>query len=161
MQVGGGELRGARRCRASDGRSLQTRCSLTRSMRRSRSTASTPPRSCSRSSPVSRPATFRHTSDLRAQLARGRALIAAREGEHGCVESDLTSAIDGFRSLGYPYWLSRAQTDLAAWLAASGRGGELAALIAAAIATVEQLRAAPALARAHEVAVAWADPISP
>jgi hypothetical protein len=39
---------------------------------------------------------------LRAQLARGRALVAAAAGEHDTVEADLSTAIDGFRSVGYP-----------------------------------------------------------
>lgn len=43
---------------------------------------------------------------LAAHLARGRGLVAAVEGGHDAVETDLGAAIDGFRELGYPYWLA-------------------------------------------------------
>lgn len=88
---------------------------------------------------------------LRAQLARGRALVNAAEGEHDNVEADMSSAIEGFRSLAFPYWLARAQTDLAAWLIDQGRAGEAAPLLGEATATLQSLGAAPALARAQEL----------
>jgi hypothetical protein len=88
---------------------------------------------------------------LRAQLARAKALLAAGTGEHESVEGELTVAIERFQALGYPYWLARAQTDLAAWLFGQDRAPEAAALLDDAIATLEQLGAAPALARAREL----------
>jgi hypothetical protein len=88
---------------------------------------------------------------LRAQVARARALIAAARGEREGAEQGLLEAVDNFRALGYPYWLARAQTDLAAWLIDAGRGAEAAPLLEDAIAVFEELRAAPALARAVEL----------
>jgi class 3 adenylate cyclase/tetratricopeptide (TPR) repeat protein len=93
---------------------------------------------------------------LRAQLARGRALVAAAQGEQEDVEAGLSSAIDGFRSLRYPYWLARVQTDLAAWLIEQSRSREAAPFLSEAIAALESLGAAPALARAAQLAVAQA-----
>jgi len=58
---------------------------------------------------------------------------------------------DGFRALGYPYWLARAQMDLAAWLIDSGRAAEAGPLLDAAIEVFGSLGAAPALARAEEL----------
>jgi tetratricopeptide (TPR) repeat protein len=89
---------------------------------------------------------------LRAQLARGRGLVAAAEGRREAVEGDLTDAIARLRALGYPYWRAIAETDLADWLTAEGRGQEAAPLLDAASATFESLGAAPALARAHSLA---------
>jgi tetratricopeptide (TPR) repeat protein len=88
---------------------------------------------------------------MRAQLVRGRALIGAARGESDAVEEKLLDAIDRFRALGYPYWLARAQTDLASWLIDAGRGTDAAPLLDEAIKVFESLRAAPALARALEL----------
>jgi class 3 adenylate cyclase/tetratricopeptide (TPR) repeat protein len=88
---------------------------------------------------------------LRTQLARARALVAAAQGEQAGVEEGLLGVIDDFRALGYPYWLARGQTDLAAWLIDNGRGAEATPLLEDAIAVFELLRAAPALARAMEL----------
>jgi hypothetical protein len=58
---------------------------------------------------------------LRVQHIRFRALVAAaRGGDAFAVESDLRAAVDGFRSLGYPFWLGRALLDLGEWLTAQG-----------------------------------------
>jgi class 3 adenylate cyclase/tetratricopeptide (TPR) repeat protein len=84
---------------------------------------------------------------LEAQLARGRALLAAAEGRHDTVEADLNS----FRALGYRYWLAVAQTDLVAWMAGQNGGSDARALLAEATATLESLGAAPALARARDL----------
>jgi class 3 adenylate cyclase/tetratricopeptide (TPR) repeat protein len=86
---------------------------------------------------------------LRAQLARGRALLNAAEGNHDMVEADLRSAIDALDSLAYPYWHAVAQTDLAGWLIDQERVEEAAAGLEQAVATLTRLRAAPALARAE------------
>ena len=89
---------------------------------------------------------------LRAQLARGRALLNAAEGRHDNVEHDLNTAIDAFEALGYPYWHAVAQTDLAAWLLDQHRPDEAGPLLTNATATLTPLRAAPALALAHALA---------
>jgi len=86
---------------------------------------------------------------LEAQLARGRALTNAAAGEHESVESDLQLAIERFRSLGYPYWLAVAQTDLAEWLIGQRRGEEAEGTIEEATAALTALGAKPALDRAE------------
>ena len=97
---------------------------------------------------------------LRAQLARGRGLLAAASREHDGVEADLTAGIDGLRSLGYRYWLARAQTDLAAWLLDHDRNDDAAPLLSDATATLESLGAAPALARVRGLTTSHAQRIS-
>jgi tetratricopeptide (TPR) repeat protein len=94
---------------------------------------------------------------LGAHVARGRALVAAAGGESDGVESDLKAAVETFRSLGYPYWLARTQTDLGAWLLDQGRADEAAPLLDEATATLERLGAEPALERAR----ALGDPAPP
>jgi hypothetical protein len=86
---------------------------------------------------------------LAAQLARGRALVAAADGGHDAVEADLGSAIAGFRELRYPYWLAVTNTDLANWLIGQDRQSEAAPLLDDAIGSLTSLAAAPALARAE------------
>jgi tetratricopeptide (TPR) repeat protein len=100
---------------------------------------------------------------LRAQLARGRALLAAREDSHDNVEAGLRVAIDAFTELGYPYWLAVTETDLAAWLIDQGRSEEAMPLLEHAIDTLTALRATPALKRAEQLAAAAArtrDPVA-
>ena len=86
---------------------------------------------------------------LRAHLARGGALLNIAEGNHDTVQSDLTTAINAFGKLAYPYWHAVTQTDLAAWHANRREAEQAAPLLEQAIATLTRLRAAPALARAH------------
>ena len=74
---------------------------------------------------------------LRAQLARGRGLIAAAEGRHEPAESELSDAIARLRELGHPYWRAVAETDLAGWLTTQSRDEEASALLDAAIATLD------------------------
>ena len=93
---------------------------------------------------------------LRAQVARGHALLAAAEGRHDDVEADLRRAVAGLEDLGYPYWLAVARTDLARWLVDRGRAPEAADLLDRARASLEALGAAPALERAREAARATA-----
>jgi class 3 adenylate cyclase/tetratricopeptide (TPR) repeat protein len=93
---------------------------------------------------------------LHAQLARGRALTAAAAERHHTVEADFGTATRGLSSLGYPYWLARAQTDLGAWLIDQHRADEAAPLLADAVATFSSLGAAPALARAQALEAAQA-----
>jgi tetratricopeptide (TPR) repeat protein len=88
---------------------------------------------------------------MRAQVARARGLLAVAQGRHDAVESDLVTAVDALRALGYPYWLARAQTDLAAWLIDRDRDTEAQPLLDDAIGTLEGLGAAPALARARDL----------
>ena len=88
---------------------------------------------------------------LGAQLARGRGLLHAAEGDHDDVERDLQMAIGTFEKLGYPYWLAVAQTDLAAWLIGESRASEAAPLLDEAADTLESLGATPALARVQEL----------
>jgi DNA-binding SARP family transcriptional activator/class 3 adenylate cyclase/tetratricopeptide (TPR) repeat protein len=86
---------------------------------------------------------------LLAHLLRGQALVAAAEDRHDAVENDLRASIDGFRDLGYRYWLAVTQTDLAAWLGSRGRRGEAATPLTEAIEALQAIDAGPALARAQ------------
>ena len=86
---------------------------------------------------------------LRAQLARGRALLNAAEGHHDSVETDLRTAIDAFATLRYPYWHAVTQTDLAAWHIDHDQPDHAIVLLEQAIATLTPLRATPALTRAE------------
>jgi tetratricopeptide (TPR) repeat protein len=88
---------------------------------------------------------------LRALLPWGRGRLAAARGEHDGVEADLTAAVDAFRELGYPHWLARAQTTLAAWLIERNRADEAVPHLDEAGATLERLGAMPGLARVHEL----------
>jgi tetratricopeptide (TPR) repeat protein len=89
---------------------------------------------------------------LRAHLARGRGLLAAVTGEDTSVQTELTTAIEGFHALGYSYWHALTQIDLAAWLTEQGHGSDATPLLTEAIPTLQALAAAPALARASQIA---------
>jgi class 3 adenylate cyclase/tetratricopeptide (TPR) repeat protein len=91
---------------------------------------------------------------LRAQVNRSRGLLAAARGDRQDAEPYFRAAIDAFRAVAYPYWLARTQTDLAALLIDDRRRDEAAPLLDAATQTLEQLGAAPALARARELKTA-------
>ena len=86
--------------------------------------------------------------------SEGLGLLAAARGEHDVVEAHLTDAVARFRALGYPYWLARAQTDLAAWLHDQNRASEASPLCEEAVATLERLGAAPVLAQARALLAA-------
>jgi hypothetical protein len=88
---------------------------------------------------------------LRAELHRGRGLVAAARDVHDEVEAQLTAAVADLRSLGYPYPLARAQIDLAAWMIGQGRQAEATKVLADAVAALTPLRAAPLLGRASEL----------
>jgi tetratricopeptide (TPR) repeat protein len=88
---------------------------------------------------------------LRAQVDRGRGLLAVDAGELAVAHEHFTSAIAALSALGYPYWLARVRTDLGALLASEGRTEEARGVLEEAIAALEQLRAAPAVARASAV----------
>lgn len=84
---------------------------------------------------------------LSAQLARYRALVNFALGHDDDVEVDLRLAIADLDDLGYPYWFSRAQVDLAGWLTRNGRGIEADPLLAQARETFTRLGAQPDLDR--------------
>jgi class 3 adenylate cyclase/tetratricopeptide (TPR) repeat protein len=84
---------------------------------------------------------------LRAQLSRSYGLLAAARGEVAAAESHFGTAVEGFRSLGFPYWLATAQTDLADLVAKDNRGAEARVLLDEARAVFTRLGAAPALQR--------------
>jgi hypothetical protein len=65
---------------------------------------------------------------LAGQQSRYAALITIASGDSATdVEAELRLAIDRLRDLGYPYWLARAQADLARWLDGQQRRDEAAA----------------------------------
>ncbi len=88
---------------------------------------------------------------LRAELERARGLLAAATGEQDAAEERLLSAVEAFEELGYPFWLARANGDLAEWLIAEGRGAEAAVRLRAATDSLGALRAEPELERAREL----------
>ncbi len=88
---------------------------------------------------------------LRAQLARGLGRLASARDDRAAAESQLGAAIEGFRSLGFPYWLASAQTDLAEVVLRDRRPEEAAPLLDNARAAFSRLGAAPALQRAETV----------
>ncbi len=91
---------------------------------------------------------------LRAQLDHGLGQLAAVRGDAGHAQEHFTTAIERFGELGYPYWLARARAELAGLLLAEGRSAEAAPLLDQAIATFEELRAAPALKMAQRLKAA-------
>jgi class 3 adenylate cyclase/tetratricopeptide (TPR) repeat protein len=95
---------------------------------------------------------------LRAELSRAQALLACARDVRDGVEVDLRAAIDGLAALDYPYWRARAETDLAAWLIDNGRSDEAAPLLDDAVASLHELGAEPALARARGLIAATASP---
>jgi class 3 adenylate cyclase/tetratricopeptide (TPR) repeat protein len=84
---------------------------------------------------------------LRAQLARGRGLLAALHDPEQ-AESELARAAQTLRTLGFTYWAARTDLDRARVLIGAGRLGEAEPLLAATAAALTPLGAAPALARA-------------
>ncbi|MBV9604799.1 MAG: hypothetical protein JO027_06820, partial [Solirubrobacterales bacterium] len=88
---------------------------------------------------------------LRAQLTRGRGLLAADAGERATAHAHFTAAIQAFSALGYPYWLALTRMDLGALLIDEGSFDEARSILDDAIAALGELRAAPALARAEGV----------
>ncbi len=88
---------------------------------------------------------------LRAQLARGEGLLAAGEPGTATAEARFVAALDELSSLGYPYWVARAQTDLAGLLIDDHRAAEARVHLDEAIAVLRDLRAAPALERAEDM----------
>ncbi len=86
---------------------------------------------------------------LRAERARGEALIAALAGDTVTAQARFSVAIEELTSLGYAYWLARAQTGLARVLIDDGRSEEAQPLLGEAMAALRRLRAAPALAIAE------------
>jgi class 3 adenylate cyclase/tetratricopeptide (TPR) repeat protein len=93
---------------------------------------------------------------LRAQGARGRALLAAAEGRDGQVEAELMGAEAALRELGYPYWTAQAQLDRAEWLVGQDRAEEAERLAEEAAATFERVGAAPMVSRARAISKATA-----
>jgi hypothetical protein len=86
---------------------------------------------------------------LRAQVARGRGLLAAAEDDAAGAEAHFAAAIETLAALAYPYWLGRVRTDLATVLIEQGRAEEARLVLDQAVASLRELAAAPALRRAE------------
>jgi hypothetical protein len=86
---------------------------------------------------------------LRAQLGRGRGLVAAAQGDYALAEDELERAIEQLKSLDYPYWVARVQLDLGASLIEHGRAAQASQAIDHAMAGLHPLRALPALRHAE------------
>src|SRR5262249_50408616 len=88
---------------------------------------------------------------LRAQVARGRGLLARAADDRAAAHGHLATAVEMLSTLGYPYWLARARTDLGALLIDDGRFEEGRREVGEAIAVLRPLRATPALERAESL----------
>jgi hypothetical protein len=88
---------------------------------------------------------------LRAQVARGRGLLALAADDRAAAHGHLIRAVEMLSTLGYPFWLARARTDLGALLIDDGRFEEGRRQVGEAIAVLRPLRAAPALERAESL----------
>jgi class 3 adenylate cyclase/predicted ATPase len=91
---------------------------------------------------------------IRAQLSRGQGLLAAARGDLAAAESHLGEAIEGFASLGFPYWRATAQTELGDLLVSGARAAEASSSLNEACAVFSRVGAAPAL---HRVEALLAD----
>jgi hypothetical protein len=80
---------------------------------------------------------------LRAQLHRMTALVRLAEGDDTSAEKDLALAIDGLRAYGAPFYIARAQLELAELLQRQGRGAEAVAHSEAAHTAFDALGAKP------------------
>ena len=86
---------------------------------------------------------------LRAHLARGRGAAGRCRGRaRRTSRIELSGRSRACAPLGYPYWLARTQTDLAAWLIDRGRDAEAERVLAEAIATLSH-SAPPRHSHAH------------
>ncbi len=88
---------------------------------------------------------------LRAQVERGRGLLALEAGDRAAAGDHFTAAIAMLSALEYPYWLARVRTDLGALLLDEWRTQEARGTLEEAVAALGVLRAAPALRRAEAV----------
>jgi hypothetical protein len=87
----------------------------------------------------------------RAELHRGRALVAAASDRHDTVEDELSAAVELYETLGYPYLLAQAQADLGAWLIDRDRLAEALEPLRTARRAFERLGAAPPRDRARHL----------
>ena len=78
---------------------------------------------------------------LRAQLARGRGLLAAAADDSHEAESELARAAQTLHAVGFTFWAARTDLDRARLLIAAGRPREAEPLLAAATATLAPLGA--------------------
>jgi hypothetical protein len=88
---------------------------------------------------------------LHAQLSRIRGLLASARDDRAAAESQFGAAVEGFRSLGFPYWLATAQTDLAELLLHDKRVDEARPLLEAALTAFSRLGATPAVQRVESL----------
>ncbi|MGH9302874.1 MAG: ATP-binding protein [Acidimicrobiales bacterium] len=91
---------------------------------------------------------------LKAQVARGRSLVAAARGESSGAIDGLVAAEEIFESLEYPYWLARTRLEHAEHLTALGRLEEAGPLALAAEEVLVRLGVAPMAERAQGIATA-------
>jgi hypothetical protein len=87
----------------------------------------------------------------RAELHRGRALVAAASDHRDTVDDELSAAVELYETLGYPYLLAQAQVDLGAWLIDRDRLAEALEPLRTARRAFERLGAAPPRDRARHL----------
>jgi tetratricopeptide (TPR) repeat protein len=88
---------------------------------------------------------------LRAQVARGRGLLALAADDRAVARRHLAAAAEVLGALGYAYSLAQVRTDLGMLLMADGEVEEARGALDEAIATFGRLRAGPALERTESV----------
>lgn len=86
---------------------------------------------------------------LRAQLGRGRGLVAGARGDHALAKDEFGRAIEQLKSLGYPYWVARVQLEYAALLIEDDRAADVNLVIEQAMTGLQPLGALPALRHAE------------
>lgn len=79
---------------------------------------------------------------LRAELQHSIGLLLVHDSDDD-AESHLRAAVTGLTDLGYPFWLSRAQVDLGAWLVDRDRNEEASPLLAEADEVMRALKIVP------------------
>jgi tetratricopeptide (TPR) repeat protein len=93
---------------------------------------------------------------LEAQVARFRALLAARRQEGAASEQQAKRAVGQFRELGMPFWLAVTLLEYGEWLVGQDRREEAEPLLTEARKIFERLKARPWLERLERVALAEA-----
>jgi class 3 adenylate cyclase/tetratricopeptide (TPR) repeat protein len=97
---------------------------------------------------------------MRAHADRFAGLLAAHRGDLAAATERLRKAADAFREVGYPFDLAQVLLERGELLAAAGRSDEAEPLLAAAEATLADLRAEPWLERVARARAGATEPSS-
>jgi class 3 adenylate cyclase/tetratricopeptide (TPR) repeat protein len=92
-----------------------------------------------------------------AHIARWEARLAAARGDRDEAGSKFRRAADAFSALSRPFWLAVTRLELVESLLTQGYGADARELAAQALATFNELRAGPWIARAEAAVAAYAE----